>query len=156
MAGKTCVICAHPKRVEIESAIIDGVPNRAIGRSFGAGRDSIRRHAAHSAPLAQVVAEVAARANELRVEAAAQRELTVLEKLRVLTRAGEPAAVVKAEAGELDHLKALELEAKLSGELVKKVDVAVIAGRQLSPADTLAAMDRMRAELAAQVEDGEK
>ncbi len=155
MAGRTCVVCAHPERAEIESAIISGSPNRAIERQYGPSRDSIRRHAAHSAPLAQVAAEVAAKAHEVRIEAAAERERTVLEKLRVLTKAGEPAAQVKAEAGELDHLKALELEAKLSGELVKRVDATVVAGRQLSPEQSIEALERMKVEFLRQIE-GEK
>ncbi len=91
-----------------------------------------------------------------RLEAASRSAVTVLEKIRALTDAGEPMAAKKAEAGELDHLKALELEAKLSGEMVKRVDATVVAGRQLSPEQSLEALERMKVEFLKQLEGGEK
>ncbi len=148
MASK-CSVCNSRSIDKVDEAIIAGEPHRAIGAKYGLAKSAIGRHARHAPPVAQAAAKL----QEIRAEAAARSSLTVLEKIRTLTEAGAPPALARAEAGELDHLKALELEAKLSGELVKKVDVAVIAGRQLSPVDTLAAMDRMRAELAAQVEE---
>ncbi len=121
---------------------------------FGLGRQSLARHAAHSTP----VQDVRARITDQRLEAAAARQMTVLEKVRVLTRAGAPRAEEQAGLGELDYPKLLELEAKLSGELVKKIDATVTQGPQ-TPQEALDMFDRMRPALEAQAAEdaaGEK
>ncbi len=43
--GQNCCICAHPKRKEIDRALVAPKPNfSAIARIFGTNRDSVRRH----------------------------------------------------------------------------------------------------------------
>jgi len=43
--GQNCCICAHPKRKEIDRALVAPKPNfSAIARIFDTNRDSVRRH----------------------------------------------------------------------------------------------------------------
>lgn len=43
--GRTCSICSHPKRKEIDKALVGPKPNfSAIARIFGVKRDNVRRH----------------------------------------------------------------------------------------------------------------
>ena len=43
--GLKCSICAHPKRKEIDKALVGPKPNfSAIARIFGVKRDNLRRH----------------------------------------------------------------------------------------------------------------
>ncbi len=43
--GQNCCICAHPKRKEIDKALVAPKPNfSAIARIFDTNRDSVRRH----------------------------------------------------------------------------------------------------------------
>lgn len=43
--GRNCCICAHPKRKEIDRALVAPKPNfSAIARIYDTNRDSVRRH----------------------------------------------------------------------------------------------------------------
>ncbi len=100
---------------------------------------------------------MAAKVQDKRLEAAANRQMTVLEKVRVLTVAGADVARQQAGIGELDHTKLLELEAKLSGELVKKVESnTTVTTRPQTPREALAFMDRLRPALEQQVAEDEE
>lgn len=39
-----CSICSHPKREEIDRAILSGEPVRAVARQFGVSRSALNRH----------------------------------------------------------------------------------------------------------------
>lgn len=41
---QTCSVCNHPRRDEIESDRLRGVPYRDVEAKYGVGRESIRRH----------------------------------------------------------------------------------------------------------------
>lgn len=41
---RTCTICSHDRRLEIEKALVRRESYRAISRQFGVGRDALRRH----------------------------------------------------------------------------------------------------------------
>jgi hypothetical protein len=43
--SRTCTICSHEKRAEIEAAIVSGMANRPIASQFGVGYKSVERHA---------------------------------------------------------------------------------------------------------------
>ncbi len=42
--SRTCSICTHPRREEIDKAIVAGVPFRKIAQDFGVSRSSVDRH----------------------------------------------------------------------------------------------------------------
>lgn len=42
--ARTCTVCAHEKRAQIEAAIVARQPNRRIAAQFGLSATSIRRH----------------------------------------------------------------------------------------------------------------
>jgi len=47
---RTCTICRHPQLAEIHDAIIRGVPFRNIGKQFGVGWQSVRKHKLNCMP----------------------------------------------------------------------------------------------------------
>jgi len=113
---RTCTICTHAQRPEIEAALVTGMPYRDIARRYGMSKDAVMRHASDH------VAKQIAQAQEAREEAQA---LDVVRQLKAINGA---AVAILAEARRTrDHdtaLKAidriqrqLELQAKLLGEI---------------------------------------
>ncbi len=48
MSGRTCSVCSHPDRAEVDAAIVAGQSFRVIARQFAPlSHDAIRRHRAH-------------------------------------------------------------------------------------------------------------
>lgn len=55
-----CKACTHPRREELESALVQKAAMRAIAREFVLSKDCVRRHRAHIAPaLDPLRAEIA-------------------------------------------------------------------------------------------------
>jgi hypothetical protein len=50
--ARPCSICNHPKREEIDAALVAGTPLRDIARQFKTGKDALARHKAHVANIA--------------------------------------------------------------------------------------------------------
>ncbi len=84
--ARTCTICRHPARVEIDKALIDGTANRRIAAQHAVAETSLRRHKAdhlarllaESGPFATAVAHPADRAGSI-VAHAAQRAVDDLD-----------------------------------------------------------------------------
>jgi hypothetical protein len=55
--GRKCSICVSSRRRAIESAIVKGLSNRAIGRQFEVGSSAIFRHKAHIAETLAIAAQ---------------------------------------------------------------------------------------------------
>lgn len=54
---RTCTVCTHPRRVEIDRALVAGGSNRVIARQYGVSHDAVRRHRRHlSAKLTKAAA----------------------------------------------------------------------------------------------------
>lgn len=150
----TCSVCAHPKRKAIERAVLAGEPLRTVADRFGPSKTTLIRH--RDAHMAKAVAEVtAARAAEVEAAetdvraAMVEAGQTTLQRVRTL---GDVAAKCLARVtGKLDgahlepgdladidfparevaalmgqSLKALELQAKLLGELQSGTQVNVL------------------------------
>lgn len=153
-------MCEHLERERIDAAIISGSPKAIeLSKVYGITQMALVRHARHGekspmkprAPKPPPPSKEAPRRPVSLMTT--DRILTVLEKVRLLTHAGSQAAFDAAAEGELDHLKLLELEAKLSGEMVKQVaaTTTVVNAGPRTAEETLAIVDRMRPALAAQV-----
>lgn len=54
--ARTCSICSHPQRRQVEALILENVSNRAISRQFGVSKDSVSRHKAQHLPRVAVQA----------------------------------------------------------------------------------------------------
>ena len=54
--SRTCSICSHGQRRQIEAHILENVSNRAISRQFGLSKDSVSRHKAQHLPKVAVQA----------------------------------------------------------------------------------------------------
>src|SRR5690348_12763617 len=117
--GRPCTICTHPKRAEIDKALLDGVALRKIASAYGTTPQSVIRHRdAHLKRLLQ-----AAAAEEQRQEAALGSDLLDQAKhlqkaaLGFMTQAYRAGDLRTALAGVREATRLLELQGKLMGEI---------------------------------------
>jgi hypothetical protein len=47
MPRKVCTVCTHPKKAEIDAALVAGAMLQTIAKAFGVSRQSVGRHAQH-------------------------------------------------------------------------------------------------------------
>jgi hypothetical protein len=73
--ARTCTICVHPQRSEIEAAIVAGTPYRAITKQFGSSPAAITRHA--SEHISQAIKQSQAAKEEAQA-------LDVVKQLRII------------------------------------------------------------------------
>lgn len=140
--GRTCTICNHPQRDDIDRAILAGQTERAIERQYRAGRSSIQRHKPH-------VRVVIARTFHRRRERSITNQMRDLldrcvKHLEFAERGRKPneMAVTSREVRET-----LKMLAQLSGELDERARVNVlIAQQQTSEAAAKADLQRLTIE----------
>jgi len=114
---RSCSVCTHPKREEIDRALVDGVSSGMLaGRYRTFGERAVRRHRANHIPttLAKAVeaAEVAEAGSLLeQVEDLQQRALAILEKAEDAGELRTALSAIREARGNL------ELLARLLGEL---------------------------------------
>lgn len=123
---RRCTICTHPRREEIDRALVEGESFRNIAERFGVSLGALHRHREHVQDDVQQA-----------IEAKAVRSgRSVLDRIRELNREarslleearskGRYAAAVQA-IGAATRL--LELEAKLLGKLDERPSVNVQMG----------------------------
>jgi uncharacterized protein with von Willebrand factor type A (vWA) domain len=120
--ARTCTVCTHEQRLEIERALVRREAYRAISRQFSIGRDALGRH---------VKEHLADRLKKASEEEDVRAALDVLEQLKTIN--GASLDILK-EAGQLrrsetalkaiDRIhKQIELQAKLLGELDERPQV---------------------------------
>ncbi len=122
---RTCSVCGHEKRAEINEALLADEPYRHIASRFGTSTGALQRHRADHLPVhlvkAQDAAEVAHADNLLeQVKSLQARALTILGKAE---QAGD---LRTALTGVREARACLELLAKLSGELQQEGTVNVL------------------------------
>lgn len=125
MMGVPCAACHHPKRDEIDAALVAGQPLRAIGKKFGMSASACLRH--RDRHLSPALAAVAAQREE---EAAS----TLVEQVRQLVRRADELYTAAAKDGRssaaLAALKemrgSLELLGKATGELKDASSITVV------------------------------
>jgi hypothetical protein len=114
---RSCTVCAHPKREEIDRALVGGVSAAEIsGRYRTVGERAVRRHRSNHLPAKLVMAEKAAEVAEAD---------TLLEQVKglqgrayaILDRAEEAGELRTALSAIREARGNLELLAKLLGEL---------------------------------------
>jgi hypothetical protein len=123
--ARTCTVCGHESRPEIDRALAEGAPNRRIATQYSLSEASVRRH--HDSHLPATLskaheAEEVARADELlgRVESLQARTLAVLEA------AEETGDLRTALSAIREARNNLELLAKLLGELDERPQLNVV------------------------------
>ena len=128
--ARSCSICSHPNRPEIEADLVRGTPFRNIAERFGTSTGAVFRHRAHvSGTLAKARDAVeASRGDDLlgRVQHLVSEADAILREARGVGEGRNPELALKA----IDRLtKLTELFARLAGELREgtTVNVAVVA-----------------------------
>jgi len=82
---RTCTVCAHPDRGEIEKCLVESVPYRIIASRFGTSATSLQRHKSEHLPShiakAQEAAQVA-NADDLlkQLKALRNKAISILQK----------------------------------------------------------------------------
>jgi hypothetical protein len=120
---RSCTVCTHPDRTEIDEALVGGVSSAEIaGRYRTIGERAIRRHRTNHVPetLAKAhEAEEVARADSLleQVRELQERALEILDK-------AEEAGELRTALGAIREARGnLELLARLLGELDERPTV---------------------------------
>jgi len=160
--SQTCSICRHPKRLEIEQALLSGTPLRDIQGRYGTARTSLSRHRPHVSEAvtrssqARDVARTGALLDDVRAgERRAERLYAQAEEIlagalvdkdrRTALQAIRAAIDVMSEARSY-----MELRGELTGEIDKdsapNVQIQIVT--PWSPADAMPTIRYVR-------EDGE-
>jgi hypothetical protein len=126
---RSCTVCTHPDRAEIDEALVGGEPVRQLASRYGTvGRMALQRHKAEHLPAKLLMAQAAeevAQADTLlgQVRDLQERALAILDQ-------AEEAGELRTALGAIREARGnLELLAKLLGEL----DERPVVNLNLSP-----------------------
>lgn len=143
--AQTCTICRHPQRLELERAIVSGVPMRDISRQFGPSRSAIARHRGHIADTIGEVQEIreAHRVNSLLEDVSAgqsraedlyrKAEAVLAASLEDEDRGNAVQAIRAAGAILAEARKHAELKGVLTGELDRAREFRPFSVQILTP-----------------------
>jgi hypothetical protein len=125
---RTCTVCEHPKREEIDRALVGSASNRSLASLYDVSEAAVRRHKGSHLPAKLVMAEAAAevaQADDLldQVRDLQGRALTILERAEEAGELRTALSAIREARGNL------ELLAKLLGEL----DERPVVNLNLSP-----------------------
>ncbi len=117
--SRTCTICSHPERVEIDKCLVESVPFRIIASRFGTSSTSLQRHKIDHLPMH------VARAKEAREIADADDLLSQIKALRnrsisILRRAEDSGDLRTALAGVKEARNCIETLLEVEGQLDRK------------------------------------
>lgn len=122
---QTCTVCKHPKRREIDKAIVAGAALRDIAGRFDLTKSSVERHKADDLP--QVLVE-AAKEEDKRHAIDIYQQLKAINGacLSILKQAREEGANVTAlQAVDRLH-RQIELQARLLGDLDDRPQINIL------------------------------
>lgn len=126
---RSCSVCVHPDRRQIDGAIVEGVSHRDVARQFGVGRNAIANHVEKHLPQTLTRAKDAAEvihADDLLTEVRA-RERRADDLGRQAERAGDLRTALQA----LREWRGLaEFRAKVAGELDERAVINVMMSPQ--------------------------
>ncbi len=129
---RTCTVCTHAHRTEIDQALLDGQPLRDIAGRFGTSRSALLRH--RKADIPATLAKAKQAEEEVRAETLFERLKAInRETAAILTEARESGSLSIALAAINRVERQLELEARLLGQLNDGTKVAV--GIKVNPVD---------------------
>lgn len=120
---RRCTVCAHPKRAEIDRALVRGAAYRRIAAEYGLSDRAVRRHRATHVPR---LLEAAAEREERTTAAVLLAELERLRRVaRRLGRKAEKAGELRtalAAVGELRGLVAVALRGVELADLEERIE----------------------------------
>ncbi|MDP9480512.1 MAG: hypothetical protein M3R38_33430 [Actinomycetota bacterium] len=122
---RSCSVCTHPNRDEIDRALVAGEPNRRIAARCDVTERAIRNHKAGHLPAKLVMAQEAAAVAEADDLLAQVRDLQ-RRAHNILDRAEEAGELRVALSAIREARGNLELLAKLLGELDDRPQVNVL------------------------------
>jgi hypothetical protein len=113
---RTCRVCEHPNREEIDRALVAGDANTKLSSVFAVSEQALRRHKGSHLPAKLVMAEAAAEVAEAdglldQVRDLQRRVLDILDKAEEAGELRTALSAIREARGNL------ELLAKLLGEL---------------------------------------
>ncbi len=121
---RSCSICLHPEREEINAALLSETPLRAMARRYATSKDALARHREHL-PVHLVKASEAAEVAEAdslleQVKHLQSRAVAILDKAEASGDLRTALSAIREARGNL------ELLAKLLGELQQEGTVNVL------------------------------
>jgi hypothetical protein len=127
---RTCSICEHSQRVEIDRALVGDASNRSLASLYDVSEAAVRRHKANHLPakLAQARAvEEVAQADDLLAEVRAlqQRTLTILEAAEETQQHRTALAAIREARSNLEMLARLVGELQ-SNQLAQAIQINVV------------------------------
>ena len=120
---RTCTICSHEQRPEIDAALLNGEAYRSIAKRYGASPSAVLRHREHL-PNQLVKAREAEEVTQADTLLEQVRSLQT-RALSILDRADEAGDLKTALAAIREARSNLELLGKLAGELQQEGTVNV-------------------------------
>ncbi len=122
---RSCTVCEHPKREEIDRALVGGASNRSVASLYDVSEAAVRRHKGNHLPAKLVMAH---QEEDVREALDVVRQLKAINaaSLHILKEArdqGKPSTALQA----IDRIqRQIELQAKLLGELDERPVVNVL------------------------------
>lgn len=130
---KTCTLCTHPQRAEIDPELVNGTSLRNIAQRFGTSATALHRHKKHLAPALAVAREAAQVADADSLLNTVKRLLADAQRLTAQAEQAQQLDIALRGIREVRGV--LELLGKLSGELQTGTQIGIgINGRSLDPA----------------------
>ena len=117
--ARTCTICRHAQRQDIDKALVAGEPHRRIAERFGASPSSVYRHKQEHLPVPMLKA---AEAREVAHGGSLLDQLQELQgkTLRILEQAEASGDLRTALLAIREARGCMELESKLTGQLIER------------------------------------
>ncbi len=126
---RSCTICGHAARTEIDKALAGGASNRSLASLYVVSEASVRRHAGNHLPARVARAQEAEDVREA-LDVIKQLKAINAASLHILKEAREQGKQGTALAA-IDRIhKQIELQAKLLGELDDRPQVNVLVSPQ--------------------------
>lgn len=132
---KTCAVCNHPHRVEIDRLLVEKVSLRDIAGQTGTTRSALHRHTQHI-PGALVAAKEAGKVADAGTLLDRVQGLTA-QAISILDAAKEDGKHQTALAAIREVRGCLELLGKVSGELRTSASAIAVANAQTVSVRTL-------------------
>ncbi len=126
---RTCTICAHDKRPDIDQALVARQPFRAIARQHGVSKDALIRHHDDHLPTALVKAQAAREAAN--ADALLAQVVDLREKAFGIFDKAESSDDLRAAVSAIREARGcVELLAKLAGELKDAPTVNIVVSAE--------------------------
>jgi hypothetical protein len=122
---RTCTVCAHGRRSEIDRALVSGESYRGIAQRFAASPDAVFRHRSDHVPAALAQAQAAGEVAQADTLLGQLQQLQA-DARRIGKKAEDGGDYRAALAGVRELVRIVELTAKMVGELDERPVVTLV------------------------------